>query len=103
MLADLREFWLYLSVMGWWLVLAGLVLGGQPLAALVLLALPVVGMVVKKRSLLQGCYSVVSWGPVCCRDLAWLSGYTQVAFITGGGATVAGTAVVQAGGMTRGS
>ena len=60
-LADLREFWLYLSVMGWWLVLAGLVLGGWPLAALALLALPVVGMVVKKRSLLQGCYSVVSW------------------------------------------
>jgi len=70
-LRELRELWLYVAVIGWWALLALTAALGFALpddftqgcfaAFLALLITPLVAMTVRKRSLIEGCYSIVSW------------------------------------------
>lgn len=73
-LRDLRELRIYGAVWAWWLGLAGVAAAPAPAGwragALVALAAgPLVAMAVRKRSLVRGGYSVLSWC-VCAAALA---------------------------------
>jgi glycosyltransferase involved in cell wall biosynthesis len=48
-------------VLAWWLILATLVISGRLLALLVALLLPIVFLIVRRRSLRLGFFSFVSW------------------------------------------
>ncbi len=65
-LKEVREMWLYGVVILWWLVILS-ILAIEPTAiagikvALVVMLAPIALMILKKRSLVTGIYSVVSW------------------------------------------
>ncbi|WP_139826352.1 glycosyltransferase family 2 protein [Derxia lacustris] len=70
-LRELRELWLYIGVIGWWATLATVLALGVALpdeaaaicaaAFIALLAAPLLAMTVRKRSIHEAAYSVVSW------------------------------------------
>lgn len=66
LLNELRELKLYIGVTVWWILLGFIVILIRPLTDmallfLIFLLLPLVGMVIKKKSILMGIYSVISW------------------------------------------
>lgn len=65
-LRELRELWLYLAVLMWWVVMAFTLLLDHEWETKLMVLLPILLtpwllMVIKKRSVVQASYSVVSW------------------------------------------
>ncbi|WP_028311936.1 glycosyltransferase family 2 protein [Derxia gummosa] len=69
-LRELRELWLYVAVIGWWVALAVLLATavavpdyaiGFGAAFIGLLLAPLAAMTIRKRSVVEASYSVVSW------------------------------------------
>lgn len=71
-LRQLRQLWVYLAVIAWWVALPATLLLAGPLPALGLLLGPLAFLTVRRRSLPLGAYSFVYWNLCALASLAAL-------------------------------